>query len=118
MATLYYDGKCPLCSREIACLRRLQWRDLDFADVHQLTEYSEDSRQKMLKVLHLRDSNGHWHTGVDATVMAWSYTPYGWLFKPLRWPMIRQVVDWVYSIWAARRYAKLYACGACQATSH
>jgi predicted DCC family thiol-disulfide oxidoreductase YuxK len=118
MATLYYDGKCPLCSREIALLRRLQWRDLDFADVHSLSEYSEERRHNMLKVLHLRDQTGRWYTGVEATVMAWSYTPYGWLFKPLRWPIIRKVVDRVYNIWAARRYAKLYACGVCQAASH
>ena len=117
MATLFYDGKCPLCSREIEALRKLQAGGLDFSDVHGLSDYTEEQRQNMLKVLHLRDNNGHWHTGVDATVMAWSFTAYGWLFKPLRWPVMRRVVDRVYDVWAQRRYTKLYACGACRSVS-
>lgn len=31
--TLYYDGLCSLCTREIRTLRRLQHGQLDFADI-------------------------------------------------------------------------------------
>lgn len=114
-ATLFYDGQCPLCSKEINLLRNIQRGDLAFQDVHQLTEYTEASREKMLKMLHLKDADGNWHIGADATVMAWSFTRYGWLFKPLRWPVIGSIVDVAYNVWAQRRYYKLYQCGACQA---
>ncbi len=32
--TLFYDGSCPLCAREIRTLRRLQTGNLIFADIH------------------------------------------------------------------------------------
>jgi len=114
MAILYYDGQCPLCAKEISVLKDIQQGGLCFEDVHSLSEYTEETRQKMLKVLHLRDSEGIWYKGPDATVKAWSYTRYGWLFKPLRWPLIGRVVDIVYDVWAKRRYHKLYECAACQ----
>lgn len=117
-ATLYYDGQCPLCAKEIAILRKINRGNLHFEDVHTLLEYTEDTRQKMLKVLHLKDANGQWLMGADATVAAWSHTPYGWLFKPLRWPVIGSVVDLVYQAWAKRRYHKLYECGVCKAYDH
>ena len=114
-ATLYYDGHCPLCTKEINLLRNIHRGDLAFEDIHNQTHYTEASREKMLKMLHLQDAEGHWHIGADATVLAWSHTSYGWLFKPLRWPVIGSIVDVIYSAWAKRRYHKLYECGACQA---
>ncbi len=114
-STLYYDGQCPLCSKEIKLLRTIQRGGLAFEDIHQLKDYTEESREKMLKMLHLRDSDGNWYIGADATVMAWSFTRFGGLFKPLRWPVIGSIVDVFYSAWARRRYYKLYHCGACQA---
>ncbi len=34
MDTLYYDGKCPLCLREIRLLERLQGGQLELVDAH------------------------------------------------------------------------------------
>ncbi|HSG63197.1 MAG TPA: DUF393 domain-containing protein [Pseudomonadales bacterium] len=113
-ATLYYDGHCPLCAKEISLLRKIHRGTLAFVDVHTLSDYTEETRQKMLKMLHLRDQDGRWYIGADATVEAWSHTPYGLLFKPLRWPLIGSVVDLVYQVWAKRRYHKLYECGVCK----
>jgi len=33
--TLFYDGSCPLCSKEIRILQALQKGNLIFADIHQ-----------------------------------------------------------------------------------
>lgn len=114
MATLYYDGHCPLCAKEINFLRDVQRGNLQFEDVHSMTEYTEETRTRMLKVLHFRSDEGDWYTGPDATVQAWSYTRYGWMFKPLRWPLLGKIVDVVYNAWAKRRYYRLYECGKCQ----
>ncbi|MEC7815788.1 MAG: DUF393 domain-containing protein [Pseudomonadota bacterium] len=110
--TLFYDGSCPLCAREIRTLRRLQRGNLIFADVHEQREDSENlpSREDLLRRLHLMTWTGEWVTGLHANVRAWSHTPFGWLFKPLLWPVIHPIARRVYEGWADRRYDKKYLC--------
>ncbi|MAL95393.1 MAG: thiol-disulfide oxidoreductase [Haliea sp.] len=112
--TLYYDGLCGLCTREIRTLRRLQRGQLDFADIHQLSAGdSLPSREILLKRLHLHTSEGQWLVGLPATVRAWSHTRWGWLFRPLLWPGLRSLSERIYRSWAERRYRRLYACSVC-----
>lgn len=114
---LYFDGQCPLCAREIRTLRRLQQGGLAFVDVHQQSEHAEDERpgrEQLLRRLHLRRADGHWEVGLPATVRAWSHTRAGVLFRPLLWPGLFLVADWVYRRWADRRYERKYACAICR----
>ena len=114
MDTLYYDGRCPLCMREVHLLERISGEGLALADIHSsVVQAGEPSRLLRLTTLHLHTAEGHWLTGVDATLRAWSHTPFGFLFRILRWPLIGRVADWCYSIWARRRYRRLYGCGDC-----
>ncbi|MFT5014636.1 MAG: putative DCC family thiol-disulfide oxidoreductase YuxK [Candidatus Azotimanducaceae bacterium] len=106
--TLYYDGQCPLCSREMDVLAKMKSDDLNLVDIHQLSAVDVPPRNEMLEVLHLKTRNGEWITGVDASVQAWSSTRMGWLWKLLKLPIINQVAKYVYAVWAKRRYAKLY----------
>ncbi|WP_336366374.1 thiol-disulfide oxidoreductase DCC family protein [Marinobacter sp. C2H3] len=110
--TLFYDGRCPLCAREIRTLRKLQDGNLLFADVHQQNPTSETlpSREELLLRLHLMTPTGDWVTGLNATVRAWSHTAVGWLFKPLLWPGIYPIANRAYERWADRRFARKYAC--------
>jgi predicted DCC family thiol-disulfide oxidoreductase YuxK len=111
--TLYFDGQCPLCAREISTLRRLQQGGLTFADIHQQPE-SPDSqhpdREQMLRRLHLHRADGSWEIGLPANVRAWSHTRLGWLFRPLLWPGLFQLAGWIYRRWADRRYVRKLAC--------
>ena len=112
--TLYYDGSCPLCRKEIKLLKKLAGGNLAFEDIHALPENgAKPSKEALLKRLHLQINNDRWLTGLDANVYAWSKTPYGWLFKILRWPIIRQFADHMYQQWADRRYQKRYRCKRC-----
>ena len=104
--TLYYDGECPLCSFEINHLRKLADDNLSFVDVHDIDDPVE--KEKRLKRLHLVDESGSAITGLDATVAAWSHTGVGFLFRPLRWRLVRVVADPVYNWWARKRYDSLY----------
>ncbi len=115
--TLYYDGQCPLCIREINVLSRLNDGSLNLVDIHddRLTGDSHNAddrgvpaREEMLTVLHLKDASGQWLRGADATVRAWQATPYGPIFRILRWPLIRTGVDLVYGKWSLWRYKRLY----------
>jgi predicted DCC family thiol-disulfide oxidoreductase YuxK len=107
--TLYYDGQCPLCNREMAKLGQLCDANLQLRDIHSLTA-GEDlpDRETLLRTLHLKTANGELLTGIDANVMAWQHTRLGPLWRWLRWPVIRPLADRVYRIWAERRYRRLY----------
>lgn len=116
MDTLFYDSRCPLCSREIATLGRLQDGSLEFADIHEQVEPETacPSREMLLRRLHLRGNDGTWIVGLRANVRAWSHTRYGFLFRPLLWPGIFAIATMVYERWADRRYEKRYACEICK----
>ncbi len=107
---LYFDGRCPLCKREMAVLNRLKNSQLQLVNIHESTELSNEGKAECLAVLHLQLPNGQWLKGVDANVAAWSFTPIGFLWKPLRWKLWRSWVDRAYARWAEKRYCRLYAC--------
>lgn len=110
--TLFYDGQCPLCAREIRTLRKLQDGNLIFADIHQQSggNVTVPNHEQLLRRLHLRTWSGEWVIGLPANVRAWSHTGWGFLFKPLLWPGVFPVASRVYENWADRRYERKYAC--------
>ena len=108
-ATLYYDGQCSLCTREMARLEKLKDQQLELADIHSLEPDPDlPDRDTLLRTLHLRLPNGQLLTGADANVAAWQYTRQGAWFRWMRWPLIRKVVDHCYDRWARWRYERLY----------
>ncbi len=112
--TLFYDGNCPLCMREVRLLTRIADDGLLLTDLHDVSEKpGEPSSLEKLKNLHLRTADGEWLTGVDATVRAWSHTRWGFLFSLLRWPLLGPLADAAYRYWARKRYQRLYDCGEC-----
>ncbi len=107
MDTLYYDGKCALCSREIRFLKK-HAKALHFIDIHTLEETHLPDKVTLLKVLHLRKSDKTWLTGIDATVCSWQHTPYGYIMQILKWPIINIFTQYIYKYWANKRYCNLY----------
>lgn len=115
MDTLYYDGACPLCRREIRQLTKLHKGTLTVVDINTMNPpLAPEEYDQRMAVLHLQTSEGEWLTGLDATVRAWSHTRWGWLVRPLRWPLLRPLADSIYANWAARRYAKRHGCVSCR----
>ncbi len=109
-ATLYYDGRCPLCMREMGRLGKLKTAQLQLEDIHGLATASDlPDRDTLLRTLHLRLPDGSMLTGADANVAAWQYTRHGRWFRWLRWPGLSLVVDKVYDAWARWRYHRLYS---------
>ena len=113
MDTLYYDGQCPLCLREVRWLASRQGGGLELVDVHAL-DIDDADRRKLLEVLHLRTTDGEWLTGIDASQRAWSHVLPGWLLRPLGWRWLRVFLNPLYSLWARRRYRRLYGCAVCR----
>ena len=112
-ASLYYDGACPLCAREIALLKRLLKRPINLVDIHTLDTSFYPDKETLLKHLHLRQANGEWLVGLDANLHIWSYTAYGFLLKPLKlWPF-HWLARTLYEKWASRRFEQRYQCQRC-----
>jgi predicted DCC family thiol-disulfide oxidoreductase YuxK len=105
---LYYDGSCPLCRREMAHLERLKSAGLLLQNIHDLQPEADTPDQaSLLKSLHLRRGNT-WIIGLDANIAAWQHTRVGCLWRCLSWPIVKPAVNWLYQLWAERRFAKRY----------
>jgi len=112
--TLFYDGQCPLCMREVRLLTKIADDRLRLTDLHDVPDNpAEPTRSERLQNLHLQTGDGQWLTGVDATVRAWSHTRWGPLFRVLRWPLIGRLADAAYRYWAQKRYQHRYGCDKC-----
>ncbi|CCG40912.1 thiol-disulfide oxidoreductase DCC family protein [Magnetospirillum molischianum] len=77
--SVYYDGACPVCSREIEAYRRLtpeeavRWVDVSSCSADELGEGLD--RTQALGVFHLRDASGQVLSGVDAFIALWARVP-------------------------------------------
>lgn len=77
--TVYYDGLCHLCSREINHYRGMKGAEaFRFVDI---TGTGFDAAKEGVdpvlvhKTMHVRDREGLLHTGVDAFIAIWSELP-------------------------------------------
>lgn len=97
--TLFYDGDCPLCLREIHMFQRrntegrLELVDITTASVEPLPGLT---RADMLDCLHARFSDGRLVTGIDATYWSYRAVGLGWLVRPLQWSWARPLWQWGY----------------------
>lgn len=107
--TVYYDGLCPVCGREVAMYRRLVapdavvWRNLA-GDPH-LLQNESFGLAAALTLLHVRDADGALHVGLPAHLVLWERLPLlRWLARGLRrstWA--HRVFERVYVTFTARR---------------
>ncbi len=77
--TVYFDGSCPLCQREIAFYRRMpSAQALEWVDVSQPAELGSglDCRAAMAR-FHVRNTQGRLFSGAAAFSQLWCHLP-GW----------------------------------------
>jgi len=110
---VFFDGACPLCSREIAALRRLdragRMRLTDFAAPDfDPREYGK-SHHELLETIHARTADGKWITGVEVFRRIYATIGLGWLVAMTRLPLIAPLLDWGYrrfAVWRLRNRAR------------
>ena len=74
--TVWYDGACPLCIREIALMRRLDKRErIAFADVTKPTTTCPLDRTLMLARFHATTAQGETLSGAAAFAAMWREIP-------------------------------------------
>lgn len=103
--TVYFDGDCPICAREIALLKRLNRHNLvefvDFADPGYDPRQSGLDRAELGRVIHARWADGSMLVGVDVFREVWSAVGFGFVARLSRLPIIDRVLVWGYD-WFAR----------------
>jgi predicted DCC family thiol-disulfide oxidoreductase YuxK len=122
--TLFYDGLCPLCAREIAHYRRLlSDEEAGFLDI---TDPDFDARQHGLdpaavhRVMHVKVGD-EVRTGVEAFLAIWDAIPrYRWAARLGRLPGVRPLLSLGYAAFARlrpllpRRREPICLTGACK----
>ncbi len=74
--TVWYDGACPLCLREIALMRRLdKARRIDFIDVAPEDAACPIDRALLLARFHAREAGGPVLDGAAAFAAMWRAIP-------------------------------------------
>lgn len=118
MITVYYDGKCGLCRREINHYKKIQPPGI-FAWVD-LTEHPEalaahnTSPADALMYLHVKDEYENLHIGFPAFLAIWRDLGGFWrgLGYVMGLPGIRHMAGWGYKHFAHWRFKRLDHCQA------
>jgi predicted DCC family thiol-disulfide oxidoreductase YuxK len=104
---VFFDGGCPLCSREMALLARRDRRGrIEFIDIaapgFDAASWGRE-RSQFMAVMHVRLPDGSWALGVEGFRNIYSSLGFGWLVAPTRLPGIRQLLDAAYRVFARHR---------------
>jgi predicted DCC family thiol-disulfide oxidoreductase YuxK len=116
--TVFYDGGCPLCRREIAHYRRIDRRSaIDWVDIMDddgaLDAAGLDLATAMRRI-HAREPDGHLVTGVDAFAAVWRRLPwYRGLASVVTGLRLINPLDWLYGRFADWRLRRRCAEGLC-----
>lgn len=108
---VYYDGACPVCSREIAFYQRrpgadaLVWVDVTQADMAAIGPGL--SRQAALARMHVRRADGTLVSGAAAFAAIWREIPgFRWLGRLLAVPPFAALAERAYRmfLWGRRAW--------------
>ncbi|MCW8935455.1 MAG: DUF393 domain-containing protein [Gammaproteobacteria bacterium] len=107
MLTIYYDGHCPLCMKEMQLLKRHDNKQsINFVNLHNenfSNEHPHINVSDAIKILHGQLNTGELLLGLDVSCKAWSLVgKHKWL-AILRWPLIRIIADIFYRLFARYR---------------
>jgi predicted DCC family thiol-disulfide oxidoreductase YuxK len=107
---VYYDGACPMCSREIRQLRRLDRRQrIRFVDIAAAEFDAKNvgvSQQALMERIHGRLPDGTLLEGVEVFRRLYASVGFRWIVSLTRLPGVASSLDAGYS-WFARRRLRL-----------
>ena len=108
--TVFFDGACPICDREIALMKRLdRRRRLEFCDFS-AQEYDAASSgfaaADLATVIHARWADGSVTTGVEVFRAMWEAVGLGFLARFSRLSLVEPLVLKAYA-WFARNRLRL-----------
>ncbi len=104
--TVYFDGSCPMCRREITIYRRLpQATAIEWVDVSQGVALGASlSCAQAMARFHVRDAQGRLHSGAAAFSRMWLMFPgWRWLGCLSAWPPLSWGVEAAYRLFLPLR---------------
>jgi predicted DCC family thiol-disulfide oxidoreductase YuxK len=106
--TLYFDGRCGLCTTEMQRLRRWDKAGkLGFVDIAQ-ADFSPASlgvdMAALNNLLHSRTTDDRVLVGIDSILAAYTLAGRGWMVWPLRIAPLRRLWSGLYRRIARNRY--------------
>ena len=115
MITVFYDGKCGLCSREISHYMKIStpktfiWRDI--ANEPQHLRKINVSQSDALRRLHVSDHAGTIHVGINAFIAIWKKLP-RWRLLALicAIPGMRPILSLLYNKFADWKFSRSAHC--------
>lgn len=109
-ATLYHDGHCPFCRVEVNWLSRHQHQDrIRLVDIQSDAFNATHDRGEfdaMMGLLHVKDSQGNWYIGMEASRALYAVLGYRRLVWLSCLPGLKGALNWGYR-WFARRRVRL-----------
>lgn len=94
-ATVYYDGACPLCSREVAFYRQRVSADvagwIDVSTVDEIALPPTLTKQAAMARFHVENSEGTLYSGGRAFAELWSLMP---MLRPIGRLLRRKPFVW------------------------
>ncbi len=104
---VFFDGDCPLCTKEIDLLRRLDRAErIGFVDIaapgFDAAAVGVDYPALMDRI-HGRLPDGTLIEGVEVFRRLYTAVGFGWLVAPTRLPGIAHALDWAYQTFAKHR---------------
>lgn len=107
MLTIFFDGRCPLCSLEMQKLKLYDTEGLiKLEDLHQEDfelNFPYVDKSKAMQILH-GYYQGKILLGLDVTHRAWTLVGKGKLVAPLQFPVVKQVAHVGYLLLAKYRH--------------
>lgn len=103
---LLYDGKCPLCLREVNFLKK---RDagrglvafVDIASDHYAPEdYGGVDFETAMGRIHAVLPDGTVIKNLEVFRRIYETLGMGWVYAATQWPIVGPIVDWLYETWA------------------
>ena len=105
--SIFYDSLCPVCNFEVKLLRRKdKLQQIDYIDIA-----SQDfdpmlygkTIDDFIGSIHGYTRSGRMVTGLDVFVEIYDILGWGWVYKWTRWPVLKQISDLGYWVFAKIR---------------
>ena len=107
--TVYFDGSCSLCRREVNLYKNISGDNVEWKDVSALPAGMIDpdlSKCDAMARFHVRKETGELVSGATAFAAVWRHMPGFRILAPvLSWPGIRQIAEGLYRVFLLMRPA-------------
>ena len=102
-----FDGECPLCLKETNFLKNKdQLKKILFVDIsnnYNPSNFNNITYDTAMKNLHGILRSGDTIKGIDVLAYSYELVGLGWIYYPVKFPLVSQLIRFAYKYWAKYR---------------